>query len=86
MRSMFLDVACILAFFDIGALANEKLEANFDEEHLLRYVTVLLHLFCDPGCMVFSVLGNLLADVCLKETNPIQVQDKTSLRYQLEAD
>jgi len=36
MRIMFLNVACILTLFDIEAPTNEKLEANFNEEHLVR--------------------------------------------------
>ena len=39
---MFLNAACILTLFDIGAPMNEKLEANFNEEHLLRYFIISL--------------------------------------------
>ena len=88
MRTLFFNIACILTLFDIGAPINEKLEANYNEEHLLRYVMIspYLFFFCDPGSMVPSVFLNLVTDVCLKETSTIQVHDKTSLRCQLEVD
>ena len=55
MRVIFLNVACTLTLFDIGAPINEKLEANFDEERIIRYVTISLCLFC----------GNLGCKLCL---------------------
>ena len=45
MRTLFLNVACILTLFDIGAPVNEKLEASYNEEHLLRYVMISPYLF-----------------------------------------
>ena len=70
---MFLNAACVLTLFDIGAPMNEKLEANFNEEHLLRYFIIPLSFL---RCIVSSVF---VTDVYLKETGPIQVHDKTSL-------
>ena len=37
---MFLNIACILALFDIEAPANEKLEAHFPDTGMVRYVHV----------------------------------------------
>ena len=39
-RMIFLNIACILTLFDIEAPIGEKLEAKFNEEQLIRYVTV----------------------------------------------
>lgn len=36
MRTLFLNIACILAFFDIEAPAGESLEANFHEDGIVR--------------------------------------------------
>lgn len=36
MRTIFLNIASILTIFDIEAPADEKLEAKFNEEHILR--------------------------------------------------
>ena len=77
LRTIFLNVACTLTLFDIGAPINEKLEANFTEELISRYVTIPPCLFCNPGCLVSQCLWALLL-ICLKETGPIQVHDKTS--------
>lgn len=58
MRTIFLNVACILTLFDIEAPTGEKLEAEFNEEHVLRYVTVC---FPTPGRLLASpVLTNLV--------------------------
>ena len=72
MRIIFLNVACILNLFDIGAPINEKLEANFDEERIIRHVTISL-----LAIPVVSVMA--VTDVCLKETGSIQVYNNTSL-------
>ena len=50
MQAIFLNIACILTLFDIGAVANEKLEANIIEEHLIRYV-----MFCSGLCGTFGM-------------------------------
>ena len=76
MRVIFLNVACTLTLFDIGAPINERLEANFDEERIIRYVTISLCLFCgNLGCM--SVMT--VTDGYPQETGAIQVHNNTSL-------
>jgi len=39
LRTIFLNVACILSLFDIGAPIGEKLEASFSEERVIRKLT-----------------------------------------------
>lgn len=36
MRTVFLQIACILTVFDIEAPVDEKLEAEFNQEHVIR--------------------------------------------------
>ena len=41
MRTLFLNVACVLALFNIEAPVDEKLEAIFNKEVFLRCVTTM---------------------------------------------
>ena len=75
MRTISLNVACILILFNIEAPVHGGLEADFKEESFIRYVTVSQPRFSDPlECFV-----NAGADVRSKTPRPIQVPDNTSL-------
>ena len=41
MRTLFLSIACTLILFDIEAPVDEKLEANFNEKGIVRYLLAL---------------------------------------------
>lgn len=86
MRTIFLNVACILTIFDIRAPTHGKLEAKFVDDRLIRYFPVSLCLFCDPCYVVSSGYVKLVTDAFLKDANPIQVQYQASIRCQLEVD
>lgn len=45
MRTSFLNIAYMPTIFDIGALPDVRLKAKFNEERIIRYVTILLTLF-----------------------------------------
>lgn len=61
---MFLNIACILTLFNITAPVDEKLEPNFDEEHILRCVS-----FYDsvPSLQWYTIV----IDAYLKDTGAI---------------
>jgi len=50
MRTLFIDIACILTVFDIVAPEDETLQAKFNEEHLIRYVASRTLFRIHEGC------------------------------------
>ena len=80
MRLLFLNIACILTVFDIEAPVDEKLEASFNEERVIRYDGIFLPLPPPSAFMTAAI------DIHPKENCSIQVHDKASLRCELEVD
>ena len=76
LRTLFLNIACTLAVFDISVPVGEKLEAKY-HEGVVRYVLI-------PGPLP-SESGILFgADARCKAPPPVQVRDQTSLRREFE--
>ena len=76
LRTLFLNIACTLAVFEISAPVGEKLEAKY-HEGFIRYVLVPDSPPRDSG-ILFG------ADARCKVPSPVQVRDQASLCREFE--